>query len=86
MNKTDIIKQIATTHGVTKNTAEGIVKDVFNSIDGALEEGENVSLKGFGTFKKVTRAARTCRNPQTGETVKVPKKQVVKFKPSKELG
>ena len=54
-------------------------------IEEALEKGEEVSFLGFGKFAVTERAARTCKNPQTGKEMKVEAKKVVKFKPGKAL-
>ena len=69
MNKTDLIKMVA--EKANKPTKEVAEKDV--------------SIKDFGTFKKIIQPARIARNPATGEPVEVPEKEVVKFKPSKNI-
>src|SRR4051812_22010707 len=64
-----------------KRAAEHAVDAVFDTILRAVAQGEKVALSGFGVFEKVDRAARTGRNPRTGETVKVKKTSVPKFRP-----
>src|SRR4051794_35344427 len=64
-----------------KRAAENAVDAVFDTILRAVAQGEKVALSGFGVFEKVDRAARTGRNPRTGETVKVKKTSVPKFRP-----
>src|SRR4051812_20355120 len=64
-----------------KRQAEHAVDAVFDTILRAVAQGEKVALSGFGVFEKVDRAARTGRNPRTGETVKVKKTSVPKFRP-----
>src|SRR4051794_10780638 len=64
-----------------KRAAENAVDAVFDTILRAVAQGEKVALTGFGVFEKVDRAARTGRNPRTGETVKVKKTSVPKFRP-----
>jgi len=72
MNKTDLIKMVA-------EKANKPTKESQN-----LRE-KDVSIKDFGTFKKIIQPARIARNPATGEPVEVPEKEVVKFKPSKNI-
>src|SRR4051794_23933924 len=64
-----------------KRAAENAVDAVFDTILRAVAQGEKVALTGFGVFERVDRAARTGRNPRTGETVKVKKTSVPKFRP-----
>lgn len=68
-----------------KATAGRVIKSLTDAIQDALANGETVSIPGFGSFTTVTRAARTARNPRTGETIDVPAKPAVKFKPAKAL-
>ena len=85
MNKTELANFVAEDSGVTKKDAKTLVASVLEGIkDGLVEDGK-VALVGFGTFSVVTRSARTARNPQNGEPIEVPEKQVPKFKPSKLL-
>lgn len=69
----------------TKVDAEKKAMAFLNAIEEALVKGEEVSFLGFGKFEVSERAARVCRNPQTGEEMKVEAKKVVKFKPGKAL-
>ena len=62
-----------------------IVKQAASLIRREAEAGERVTLQGFGTFKRTTKAARTARNPQTNESVQVPEKTVITFKASAPL-
>ena len=79
MNKTDLIKMVA-------EKANKPTKEVAEIIDSFFKElSQNVSIKDFGTFKKIIQPARIARNPATGEPVEVPEKEVVKFKPSKNI-
>jgi DNA-binding protein HU-beta len=68
-----------------KGKAKDIVDSLTEIIAEAMKSGDEVRFLGFGTFKVKTRAARTGRNPQTGEEMKIPEKQVVSFKASKTL-
>jgi len=72
MNKGELIDMVAEDVGCTKRDAKIIVECVFDSIAKAMEKGEPVRLVGFGTFGIRKRAARTARNPRTGENISVP--------------
>ena len=85
MNKGDLINQIAEDAGLSKAQAGTALNSVLDSITKTLKKGDKVTLVGFGTFSTSKRAARTGRNPQTGATIKIKAKNVVKFKPGKEL-
>ncbi len=85
LNKTQLIANVAKDAGLTKVQAEKAVKSTFDNIAGAMSKGDNVTLIGFGTFSVYKRAARTGKNPRTGETIKIPAKQAVKFKAGKAL-
>ena len=64
---------------------EGRVEEVFKNIIQALNRGEKIELRGFGSFRVRSRDARRGRNPKTGEPVDIPAKRVPYFKPGKEL-
>lgn len=85
MNKTELVKAVAEKTNLTLVAAGDVVNAVFGSITEALVEGQEVALPGFGTYKVAERAERTCRNPKTGETIKVPASKSVSFKVSKAL-
>lgn len=85
MNKTELVNQIAKSSNISKAAAGKVLNEVTDAISNSLQNGENVTLIGFGTFSAVKRAARTGRNPQTGKAIKIPTKTVVKFKPGKKL-
>ena len=85
MNKQDLIKDIAERGEFTKADAEAALKAVQGAIAAALTRGDKITLPGFGTFKVVETAARTGRNPQTGEPVEIPAKRKVKFNPTQAL-
>ena len=70
---------------VTEATTTGVMKSFVDVSTKALKKGDQVSLAGFGTFKSVHRDATTGRNPATGETIKIPAKNVPKFKAAKAL-
>lgn len=71
--------------GATLKVAEVYVDAVIEAIQNALVEGEKVAIVGFGNFEVVERAARTARNPRTGEEIEVGASKAVKFKPLKAL-
>lgn len=85
MNKGDLINQIAADAGLSKAQAGAALNSVLDSVAKTLKKGDKVTLVGFGTFSVSERAARTGRNPQTGKEIKIAAKNVVKFKPGKEL-
>jgi DNA-binding protein HU-beta len=85
VNRADLIDDIRDRLGVEKRTAENAVDAVLDTIQRAVARGEKVALSGFGVFEKVERAARTGRNPRTGETVKVKRTSVPKFRPGSQF-
>ena len=85
MKKSDLVDAISDKSGVAKAQAQTIVEDVFELISGALAKGEKIDLRGFGTFSVKDSAARTGRNPQTGEPIQIPARRVPGFKAGKEL-
>jgi DNA-binding protein HU-beta len=85
MNKADLIAKIAEDAGITKTQAGGALDSFVEAITKTLKKGDKVTLVGFGTFSVSKRAARTGRNPQTGETIKIKAKKVARFKAGKEL-
>ncbi len=84
MNKTDLVNEIAKVVK-TKKDAQAVVECVLSSITKALENGDPVSLVGFGTFKVAERKARTGRNPQTGKEIQIAACKVPKFVAGKAL-
>ncbi len=85
MTKADIVNQIAESTGLTKTDTAAVVEQFLRSVISALQQGDHIEIRGFGTFKVVTRASRTGRNPKTGDVVKIPERPVPVFKPSREL-
>ena len=82
MNKAELIEKVREVAGLSRSQAESAVDETFDSVVAAIKGGERVSLFGFGTFNPSARAARTGRNPQTGEPVKIPASKGVRFAPS----
>ncbi|MES2006989.1 MAG: HU family DNA-binding protein [Patescibacteria group bacterium] len=85
MNKQDIAEKVHGVLGGTKADAERAVETMVETIVSALKRNEDVSIAGLGIFKTKMRAARTARNPRTGESVNVPSMRVPKFQPAKAL-
>ncbi len=85
MNKQDIAEKVQGVLGGTKADAERAVEAMIDTIVGALKKNEEVSVAGLGIFKTKMRAARTARNPRTGESVHVPSMRVPKFQAAKAL-
>lgn len=84
-NKAMLSLEVHSIIGGTKVGAEGVVNQIFSSIATRLANGEQVLIAGFGNFKRVVRKARIARNPKNGQTVEVPKRFVVKFRPALSL-
>jgi len=85
LNKAELIGYVADTAGLSKTNAAAAVEAVIGGITEALKKGDSVSLVGFGTFSVADRAARTARNPRTGETIHVGPSRAPKFKAGKAL-
>jgi DNA-binding protein HU-beta len=85
MNKADLVNHVAAEADLSKTAATAAVEAVLGGITGALKGGDSVSLVGFGTFAVAERAARTARNPRTGETINVGPSKAPKFKAGKAL-
>ncbi len=85
MNKAELIDHVAASADLSKAAAGAAVEAVISGVSGALSNGDSVSLVGFGTFSVSDRAARTARNPRTGETINVPASKAPKFKAGKAL-
>ena|SRR5215813_5625778 len=85
MTKAELVEEVARAAELTKKDSEVIVEEVFKNIIQALNRGEKIELRGFGSFRVRQRDARRGRNPKTGEPVDIPAKRVPYFKPGKEL-
>lgn len=85
MNKAELVSAIAERAGLSKSDAEKSVNAFVEVVGGELGKGGKVQLIGFGTFETVERAARTGKNPQTGEELKIAACKAPKFKPGKAL-
>jgi|TARA_B110000037_G_scaffold195146_1_gene231338 DNA-binding protein HU-beta len=85
VNKQELIENIAESADITKAAAGRALDSMIDSVTGALKEGDSVVLVGFGTFTVRDRAARTGRNPQTGEEIQIAAAKVPAFKAGKAL-
>ncbi|MFT3756668.1 MAG: HU family DNA-binding protein [Pseudoxanthomonas sp.] len=85
MNKNELIDAVAEAAGLSKTDAGRAVDAVVASVTGALKQGDAVTLVGFGSFQVKARAARTGRNPKTGEDIQIPASNNPVFKAGKAL-
>ncbi len=85
MNKSELIDAVAEGADISKAAATRAVDTVFDSITNSLKKGDQVSLVGFGSFVVKDRAARTGRNPRTGETINIAAAKNPTFKAGKAL-
>lgn len=85
MNKSDLINAMAEDAGITKAAARKSLESFLGNVEKTLKKGDRVSLVGFGSWSVAHRAAREGRNPQTGKTIKIAAKNVVRFRPGSAL-
>lgn len=85
MNKSELIESVAERGDLTKAAAARAVDSVIEAVTDALKRGDQVTIVGFGTFSVRDRAARTGRNPQTGEEIKIKASKNPSFKAGKSL-
>ena len=85
MNKAELIDVMAAEAGLTKADAKKALEAFINTTSKSLQEGDKVTLVGFGTFSVSDRSERKDRNPQTGSEISIAAKKIVKFKPGSEL-
>ena len=85
LTKVDIVEKVAGKCGFSKLEAAELVENVFDTIKGALNNGHNVKLSGFGNFVLRDKRARTGRNPQTGTAMEISARRVMSFKVSQVL-
>ena len=85
MNKAELVNALADRLGGNKKAAGDALEAVIDTVYRAVAKGEKVTITGFGSFEKVQRAARTGRNPATGQTIKVKKSVAPKFRPGQEF-
>ena len=80
MNKTELVKKIAEKAEISQAQAKSVLEAPLESVKEALQGGDSVQLIGFGTFSVSERAARTGKNPRTGEKIQIAAKKIAKFK------
>jgi integration host factor subunit beta len=85
MTKADLVEEVTQIGDLTRRDGEVVVDTVFDAVIQALQAGDKIEIRGFGSFRIRQRKPRTGRNPKTGDKVEVPAKRVPYFKPSKEL-
>ena len=85
MNKAELIAAMSEKAEISKKDAEKALKAFTDVVAEELKKGENIQLVGFGTFEVTERAARTGRNPQSGEEMNIPASKAPKFKAGKAL-
>ena len=81
MTKIEIVKEVSQSTGIEANTVMAVVEGFMTTVKGSMAKGENVYLRGFGTFEVKTRAAKTARNITKNTTVVIPAHKVPAFKP-----
>jgi integration host factor subunit beta len=85
LTKADLIEEVLRISELPRKESETIVETIFESIIEALQKGDKIEIRGFGSFRTRQRRGRVGRNPKTGAKVDVPPKKIPFFKPSKEL-
>lgn len=81
MNKAELVESVANATGESKRVVAGVLDEVVSTVQKQVKKGEKVTLPGFGTWERRARSARTARNPQTGEPIKIKATKVPAFKP-----
>lgn len=85
MNKSELIESLAAQKGITYKKAEEIVTTIFDAMAKAMQQGERIEIRGFGSFVVKEYRAYTGRNPKTGDPIDVKPKKLPFFKVGKEL-
>ena len=85
MTKAEIVKEISKSTGIESTTVSAVVEGFMEAVKGSMAKGENVYLRGFGTFAVQTRAQKTARNITKNTTVIIPEHKVPTFKPCAEF-
>jgi integration host factor subunit beta len=85
LTKADLIAEVERITELKRTDSEVIVETIFENIIQALQKGDKIEIRGFGSFRTRDRRGRVGRNPKTGAKVDVPPKKIPFFKPSKEL-
>lgn len=85
IKRNDLIEQLSREYGYTKKAASSIVDDFVTVVLDNLSEGNTVSIRNFGCFDILERKARSCPNPQTGETIEIPAHWIPRFYPGNKM-
>jgi integration host factor subunit beta len=85
VKKADLVEEVIRVTDLPRKESEAVVETIFGSIISALQGGDRIEIRGFGSFSIHQRRAGIGRNPKTGAKVEVPPKRIPCFKPSKEL-
>ena len=85
MNKSELIEAMAAKADISKSAAGDALEGMLEAVTSTLKKGDSLALVGFGTFSVGERAARTGRNPRTGETIQIKASKNAKFKAGKAL-
>jgi DNA-binding protein HU-beta len=80
LNKKQLVDSVADTTGETKRVVGEVLDAILDTVEKQVKSGERVQIPGFGTFERRARAARTARNPRTGEEIKIKATKVPAFK------
>ncbi|MDQ3953541.1 MAG: HU family DNA-binding protein [Actinomycetota bacterium] len=81
MNKAELVDSVANATGESRRVVAGVLDEIVTTVQKQVKKGEKVTLPGFGTWERRARSARTARNPQTGEPIKIKATKVPAFKP-----
>ncbi|WP_275054815.1 HU family DNA-binding protein [Comamonas testosteroni] len=81
MNRSELVEILATKNNLSKAATNAVLETLIDTVQTAVKKGDAVQLVGFGTFKQAKRAARTGKNPSTGESLKIPAATLPKFVP-----
>lgn len=85
MHKKEFVKAVAAESGMAVNVVSAVLETIKSVVVASMQREDTIILHGFGSFSVKERKARTCRNPRTGESMKVSAKKVVRFSPGKNL-
>ena len=85
MKKSDLVDAVAQEHNLPRSQVETTIDSLIEAMTQGLAKGERIDLRGFGAFDVRESAARTGRNPQTGEAIQISARRVPTFKAGKEL-
>lgn len=85
LTKAEIVSKVADAVGLTKIETEAVINGFIYVINETLKSGNEIEIRGLGSFRIIERQPRLARNPKTGGKVQLPKRRVPQFRPSKDL-